>query len=209
VDESSARHTIDLHWRIANPRAFADRFSYDDLACGAVRIARLGGNAIAPDAPHALLLACLHRTAHHHSSRRLLWLYDIHLLALALAEGEWQQAVDRAVARGLAPVVALALSDTREALGTVMPRRCLESLHVHARDADADVLAYLQGDMSQLAAAASDWRRLAGVRDRTRFLREHLFPPADYIRHRYGVTSRLALPFLYTHRIVTGARWWL
>ncbi len=209
VDESGARHTIDLHWRIANPKAFADRFTYDDLSDGAVRIARLGANAIAPDAPHALLIACLHRTAHHHSSCRLLWLYDLHLLASGLTETEWQRVVDRAVGRGLAPVVASALGAAADTLGTALPRRFMESLQARAAGTDADVLAYLQGDMSQLSAAVSDWRRLAGLRDRARFLREHLFPPADYIRHRYGVSSRLALPLLDTHRIVTGARKWL
>ena len=30
-----------------------------------------------------------------------------------------------------------------------------------------------------------------------------------YMRHRYGVSSRGALPFLYVHRAVTGAVKWL
>ena len=153
-------------------------------------------------------MACLHRTAHHRSTDRLLWLYDVHLLATAMTSAEWDQALDAAIARGLAPVVAAALADAGALLGTTLPAGVLAHMSGHDAETDADVLAYLRGDMSQLQAAASDWRRLAGVRQRARFLREHLFPSAAYIRHRYGVSSRLALPLLYTHRIVTGAKKW-
>jgi hypothetical protein len=208
VDDSGARHTVDVHWRIANPKAFADRFTYADLAAGAVRIPRLGAAALAPDPVHALLVACLHRTAHHRSTNRLLWLYDVHLLASALTDTGWRRTIDLAAARGLAPVVAAALSDAEDLLGTTLPAGTLARLNEQAAGTDADVMAYLKGDMSQLQAAASDWRRLGGLRERARFLREHLFPSAAYIRHRYGVSSRLALPLLYTHRIVTGARKW-
>jgi hypothetical protein len=60
-----------------------------------------------------------------------------------------------------------------------------------------------------MQVAMSDWRRIRGVRARVRFIREHLFPPAGYMRHRYGISSRFALPVLYAHRAVTGAAKWL
>ena len=206
IDERGASYTIDVHWRLANPQAFAHRLSYDDIARSAVRIPRLGSNALAPGLAHALAITSLHRAAHHGSTHRLLWLYDVHLLASALNQAGWREAIDLAVQRGLAPVVASALTDARNRIGTELPATLLVELNAHA--ADSDVLEFVEGKMSQLRVAASDWRRLAGMRDRARYLREHLFPPADYIRHRYGVSSRLALPLLYTHRIVAGARKW-
>ena len=85
IDESGASHALDVHWRIAVPKLFADRLTYDDLSRDAVAVPRLGPHALAPSPPLALLVACLHRTAHHGTTTRLLWLYDIHLLATTLS----------------------------------------------------------------------------------------------------------------------------
>ena len=71
------------------------------------------------------------------------------------------------------------------------------------------MLAFLRGTPPQMQIAISDWRRIPGARARLRFLQEHLFPPASYMRHRYGISSRAALPFLYAHRAVTGVVKWL
>jgi len=215
TDESGACFTIDVHWRLANPQAFAHRLGHDEIARSAVRIPRLGDNALGPGVAHALTIASLHRAAHHGSTHRLLWLYDVHLLASSLTDAAshagndagWREAIDVAIQRGLGPVVASALTDARDRVGTELPATVLAELHAHP--ADRDVLEFMGGRMSQLRVAASDWRRLPGLRDRARYLREHLFPPAEYIRHRYGVSSRLALPLLYTHRIVAGAKKWL
>ncbi len=96
VDESGASHTLDIHWRIAVPKVFAERLTYDDLRRDAVAVPRLGPHALAPSLPLALVVSCLHRTAHHGTSTRLLWLYDIHLLAAALSERDWDLVVERA-----------------------------------------------------------------------------------------------------------------
>jgi hypothetical protein len=209
IDASGARHTIDVHWRIANPKAFADRLTYADLRPGAVPVPRLGAHAHAPATKHALLIACLHRTAHHGTSHRLLWLYDIHLMASILGENDWADVCRLAVERGLAPVLAAGLEDAADSLGTSLPEPILIRLRDASRRTDEDVLAFLGGPLSTLQVAISDWRRLAGWRDRTGFLREHLLPPPAYMSARYGTSARAALPFLYAHRIITGAPKWM
>ena len=50
----------------------------------AISVPALGPEARGLSAPHAFVLACVHRVAHHDSSERLIWLYDIHLLASAM-----------------------------------------------------------------------------------------------------------------------------
>ena len=209
VDRSGAMHTIDVHWRIANPLAFAERLTFADLIAEAVPVPRLGPHASAPCPKHALLIACLHRTAHHGTSDRLLWLYDIHLLASVLTDRDWTALAEMAHDRGFAPVLAAGLEDTRETLATNVPAEVLRTLRERAGHTDRDVLEFLEGAPSKLRVAASDWRRLSGWRVRTRFLREHLFPSRTYMRQRYGVSSNAALPLLYLHRIVTGAWGWV
>ncbi len=43
----------------------------------------------------------------------------------------------------------------------------------------------------------------------SRLIAEHLFPPASYMRQKYGLHSRALLPVAYVRRIVWGAAgWW-
>jgi len=209
ADESGASHTLDIHWRIAIPKVFAERITYDDLRRDAVAVPRLGPHALAPSPPLALVVSCLHRTAHHGTSTRLLWLYDIHLLAAALSERDWDVVVEHTLSSGLAPVVLAGLEHATTRLGTPIPPSVRERLDAGAAATEPDVLVFLRGTPPQMQVAISDWRRIAGARARLRFLREHLFPPASYMRHRYGTAATAALPFLYLHRAVTGAVKWL
>jgi hypothetical protein len=41
-----------------------------------------------------------------------------------------------------------------------------------------------------------------------RLLREHLFPPAEYMQAKYGFTGRLWLPAFYASRVLNGMREW-
>jgi Uncharacterised nucleotidyltransferase len=209
IDASGARHTIDVHWRVANPKAFADRLMYDELRRDAVPVSRLGLNAFAPSPVHALLIACLHRTAHHGTSTRLIWLYDIHLLANQLSENDWQDLANLARERRLAAVVFSGLDAASHKIGTVVPRVVVDRLRADVADTEADVLAFLSGPQPQMQVAVSDWKRIRSWRARVRFAREHLFPAPRYMRDRYQITSQAALPFLYAHRIVTGSVKWL
>jgi hypothetical protein len=209
VDAHGTSHTLDVHWRIAIPKAFADRLGYEELRRDAVSVAALGPHAFAPSPPLALLIACLHRTAHHGTSDRLVWLYDIHLLATVLSAAEWGVVASRAADTGLAPVVAAGLEDASARLGTSVPPAVLARLREAGATPDPDVVMFLAGEPPRIQIAVSDWRRIHGVRNRVRFVREHLFPSPAYMRHRYGLASAAVLPFLYAHRALTGAVKWL
>jgi hypothetical protein len=209
IDASGARHTIDVHWRIANPKAFADRLTYDDLMRDAVTMPRLGSNAIAPSPVLALLVACLHRTAHHGTSMRLLWLYDIHLLTACLAASDWDEIVAVAADRGLSATLAAGLDAACRMLGTAVPSDALDQLRLDAADTDDDVRTFLESHPAKIQVAFSDWKRLEGWQARACFLREHLFPSPFYMRQHYNTSSSVALPLLYAHRIVAGGVKWI
>jgi hypothetical protein len=53
----------------------------------------------------------------------------------------------------------------------------------------------------------SDLRALTW-KERSKLVREHLLPPAKYMRETYGVQTPALLPFYYVWRIVRGAREW-
>jgi hypothetical protein len=209
VDGRGVAHSLDVHWRIANPRVFASRLDYEEIARARVAIPALGPAAFGPSPVHALVIACIHRTAHHGNSERLVWLYDIHLLAACLDDEQWADAVALSRTRGLCRVVYSGLEAAGRWIGTAVPRCVLESLRTSPDGVERDIETFLQGVPGPLQIAISDIRRLNGVRPRLTFVREHLLPSPSYIAQKYGSTNRAILPFLYLHRILAGARRWL
>ena len=58
-------HVVDLHWRIANPQRVRPVLAYEELAAAAEPVPALAPRARGLRRVHALLLACVHRVAHH------------------------------------------------------------------------------------------------------------------------------------------------
>jgi hypothetical protein len=115
-------HCVDLHWRLANPQVFADAVSFDEMWSRVVDLPRLARAARAPSRAHSLLIACVHRVAHHNDSPRLIWLYDIDRLARRTASAEWEAFVVLARARDVATVCRRSL--TRAALSHFLFAGC-------------------------------------------------------------------------------------
>jgi hypothetical protein len=206
TDTFGITHALDVHWEIANWQVIARARSHRDLADRSVAMPSLGPAARALAAPDALLIACLHRAAHHRDSEELLWLYDIHLLAAGLTEAEWQVFADAADRGEVKAVCARGLALAREYFHSPVPPHMTDHL---ASPGDEASSIYLSKDLRLVDGLVADLRALP-FRDRIRLIAEHVCPPADYMREKYGVTSRRALLFLYARRIATGLpRWFI
>lgn len=205
VDESGARHSLDVHWRVVNPKAVGDRMSYAALYRDRIPIPALGPAACGPARTDALQIACLHRSAHHHNSDRLIWLYDIHLLASSLSTEEWSLTLNAATERRLEDFVRAGLDAAAAQFATPIPHAVREALEKAAADRAPEISQFAPG-RAEVRLLLSDFRHLSGWSDRIRFVREHLLPSPAYMAHRYRTANRAVLPFLYLHRIVTGAR---
>jgi len=68
--------------------------------------------------------------------------------------------------------------------------------------------AFLGGGLRQVDILKADLAATPGWTTRLGLLREHLFPKAAFMYERYGIHARLALPWLYAHRIATGLPKW-
>ena len=201
-------HVFDVHWRVANPQVFAGLLSYEELAKDATPIPGLGPAArgIAPAA--ALLLACVHRVAHHYDSDRLIWLYDIHLIASTLTVDEWTAFVTVAVDRRVAAICWRSLDLAREKFGTSIPDAVAMDDRLRAPAVREATAVYLTPGRRPVQNMANDLRALATWRDRLALMRQHLFPSRRYMREVYALSSRAPLPLLYATRVVRGARRW-
>jgi len=208
-DRSGRRHEWDVHWKIANPVAFSDLLTADDLLRAALPIALEGGaEARVPRRAEALILCCLHRVSHHHDSGDLLWLYDIHLLAGRLSAGEIGELVDVARRIGAGPICARGLRLARERFETPLPASLVGDLDGPGAGTRALPATYLGGDTRKARLLMADLAAIPEWRRRVQLVREHLFPPGEYMLARHGRTSRLLLPALYAWRIVRGAPGW-
>ena len=189
TDRFGVTHALDVHWKISNLQALADRLTHTELWNSRVPVAQLGRAAVTVDPPRALALALIHRAGHHPGSRNLLWLYDLHLLESRLTTAERQQFQAVVSARGLTSIANEGLSmasrtpsaDDRDTVRPWTPAEVL-GMDLHA---------------------LPDWR------SRGRLLCEHLLPPSSYMRAKYGVRSNVVLPALYIWRALQGMPKWL
>ena len=206
VDARAILYLFDIHLKISNVLVYADRLSYDEIRADAVSMPQLDSHALAPSPVHSLLIACVHRLAHHADTDDLLWLYDIHLLARSLTGAEWERALKLAEAKQLGAVVLRGIERAESAVGQSAPDFLIERL----RDlASREPPALIAGPGARMIDVVfTDFRTLPTSRARLQLLAEHLLPPASYMRRVYPRCPAPLLPLAYTYRIARGAPRW-
>jgi hypothetical protein len=206
-------HTLDLHWKINNSELLSRLFEYDELRSAALPLPALSPDALAAGPVHALLIACMHRARHkqapyyvdgvaYYGGDRLIWLYDIHLLALALSPAQWTEFLGLAGQKGLRAVCMEGMSQTQRCFSTPVPQQVMEGL---ARPGPMENAAeYL--DAKHLRRRWLDLCAHEGLAGKLRFARELAFPPAEYMRERFSHARPDWLPLLYVLRAIGGLR---
>src|SRR5262245_25874400 len=197
-------HALDVHCRISNVRAFSNVLTYEELAHDASPVPALGPHAWGPSPVHALIIACVHRVAHHGNSDSLLWLLDVSLLARSLEPHERDGFAELAEARGILAVCRSTLALADVAFGGV-DARWLASLAPETAEPTA---AFLRGRLRQIDILKQDLQASPRVWQRLQIVGEHLFPSSSFMYERYGTQWKLSLPLLYAHRVVTGMPRW-
>jgi hypothetical protein len=206
VDRSGLLHALDVHWRVSNVHAFAGALTYEELARDAVSLPSLGANGWGPSAVHALFVACIHRVAHHGDSVDLLWLFDVHLLARDLSLHEQRSFTELATTRRMRRVCARGLQLAADAFGGI-DDAWISSLE-DGSDASESSAMFVGQDLRQVDILKADFQALPQWRERAQLLREHLFPPAEYMRDKYRAWPGALLPLAYLYRIVRGSPRW-
>jgi hypothetical protein len=201
-------HLVDLHWRVSNAQRFGSVLAWDELRQEAEPLPALGAGALGLGRVHALLLACVHRVAHHRDAPRLIWSYDIHLLATALDPASWERLAHLSRTRGVAAACLRGLDVASEAFGTPVPDAVRAEL-AEAAALEGGLPAYAAPGRRHIARVWSDIRAMRSWTGAARLARQHLLPPARYMREIYAPDSTVPLPALYMQRAWRGARRWL
>ncbi len=188
-------HTLDAHWRWSNATLFAERFTFAELAATAIPIPVLGLPARGLGLAHALLLACVHRFVSLGGgiADRLIWLYDIHLLAQHLTDELSRQFTTLAEERTLCGPCLDGMDNVRTLLATALPDEVLSRLRI-----GADHEGFDPGQFRP--RWRYEWRTLCALPStilRLRWLGQRLFPSANSLRYQYGFGNRWGLPWYY------------
>jgi len=201
TDAQGVEHTFDLHWKISNRPVFAGCFSHAELSNRSIALPALGDAARGLAPVDALLLVCIHRVGHHRHNERLIWLYDIHLLATGFSFAEEEQFLERAKTKQIRAICLDGLIQAKSWYGT--DSRLIECLADHESAWAEPSHSYLTRGSNSLRDMLLDFRELS-FSGKCRLVREHVFPPASYIRQKYKTSSRLLLPGQYLARAIRG-----
>ncbi len=200
------RHNWDVHWRMTSSHVLSDAPPEEEVWEHLRAIDALG-SAQAPAAPHALMIACIHRLAHHHDDPRLIWLWDIRLLLEAMPAGEVNLFAQQAARHpAAAAACGRSLTVARDLCGATIPPGLMPLLEAATEPSSAAFLwsgsprraSYLLGELRSMPAG----RRL-------RALRQHVLPSLSSMRERYPGAPGALLPLLYPWRLLTGVPRWL
>ena len=187
IDARRIRHNFDVHWRISNRHRYARMFDLGELLANSRTIPGWAPTARCPCPVDALLIAALHR-ASHRGTDRLVWLYDIHRLLAAMDDDERLELADRAGAKGLLDEYLQAVAGAQYFFGE--GGRPPRDLARGVRTVDIWL---------------ADLKALPSWRARMALLKEHAFPPGDYMRRAGAGSKRLSLPVAYLLRGLRGS----
>ncbi len=198
---------LDLHWRIANPLAFARVLPFAELRRRAVPVRGLGPDARTLGLVDALLVACLHRVAHHHDEIQLLWLWDVHLLVQRASPDDREAFLRLAGRERMCAVCLRGIELSAECFGTAGARDLSDALRLCAA-ARSEPSARFIHDTRLVTVLRSDLASLDGWPRRAALIAEHLFPSRAYMQSMYPACPPALLPFAYGYRIARGAPKW-
>lgn len=185
----------DVHWSVTNLPLFEPLLRYDDVRTRALALPRLGSHAFGLSHPDALLLACIHRVAHHHDSDRLIWLADIAFLAQRMAADERATFLELARRGGVVAICKRSIELASEWFGET-------PLALPEVEGEASAV-MLDREITHGAMLVANLRALSW-RARAQRLWQLAFPPAAFMRASFGPRSRAALPWLYVYRGMRG-----
>lgn len=195
-------HVYDVHWDVANSPVVRDALPFEELLARAIPIPRIAPNALAPSHVHALLLACIHRVAHHHDVERLIWLYDIHLLREVMSADEQRRFWRLAAERRVVAICERSIELADEWFAEAPHDRARDWLSEDERTRDEPSAAFLDAGRTRGAVLTDDLKALSW-RGRLRRLLELALPPVGFMRQSFPSAPAAALPALYVWR---GAR---
>jgi hypothetical protein len=194
---------IELHWHV-HPYFGSSRCeSIEELFCRTVEIAKPSLTFESLHPVDALIHAAIHLTMHHNRQMRLVWIYDIALLARSLVvPDDWEALQERSIEWRARLAIENSLKLAQNWAGLQLP------------EGFNDFLAWPRPTHPELDAWTNATNRherkkallrlhmpgSSGIFDQVRSLLRLIFPPPDRIRQTYPPPHDWLLPLSYARR---------
>jgi len=207
-------HSLDLHWQVMNAPSLKDVLCFEDCNANSRPLPRLSPGARTMDRARLLVHACLHRAMQNNAPYfvgmdtyfepdRLIWTYDIHLLAKALGEDDWSQLCSLARWMGVSRPCLEGLLAAHARLGTEIPQAAIEALEASASK-DRQSSYFIRSHA--LSRAWQDVRSVVGLSAKLRYMLSRVVTTEPFLRATYPQLADRPLPFLYGRRLVDLVR---
>jgi len=198
-------HALDLHWRVSDWQSFAWLISFAELYAAALMLPPLGAAARRPGNAHALLIALVHRAGDIAGSGgefadRLIWLYDMKLLAETMSESEMEDFGRLVDAKRLGAIALDGLCACMERFRSRALAGLIEALERSPRAGEGAT--FLGG--GRFRREWIEWRAIPQWRMGLVYLSERLVPAREYMRERYPDAEGASLPALHLRRWIEG-----
>jgi hypothetical protein len=201
---------IDLHEKLNDHRIFTPLLSFDCLVANSIPVPALGEHARSPCPVHMMLHAAMHRAANfttvYHAAgesviepNRLIWLYDIHLLAKAFTFQDWMRLAEFAEQHAIRQVCWDALQASAGAFQTSIPSDAAKRIGIS--EAKEPSAAYLRTGLAN--KLLTDIKAQPNLRARWQLAAAYALPARDFIRQKYD-HKKVPLPALYLLHIARG-----
>jgi hypothetical protein len=214
AERAGTVQTLDLHWGLMNTWSLPHLLPTDETLTSAQPLPGLSPRARGIATEAALYHACIHRAVHVHSpyhvgehsyygGDRLIWFYDMHLLAPHLTPEDWARFMDRCRTDETADLCLEALENTVTLFGSTVPSDVLASLAALPKTGRVSLHLLNASAGRQFLA---DLAHVPGLRGKLGLIRMRLLPPEDFMRARYPALASSPLWVLYLSRIVGWLR---
>ncbi|MCP3953381.1 MAG: nucleotidyltransferase family protein, partial [Desulfobacterales bacterium] len=180
---------LDIHRKLNDIGFFANLFEFEELKEQSIPVPQLGPAARGLNHTYALLLACIHRIINIPlgiDENRLIWIYDMHLLCNSFADADWREFCTLARQKQLAGVCLDGLEKSERFFDTTIP---VEHHHNLVESARKERLSPHKVK-SRRALYYLDFVSNKGFVNKSRQLREHLFPSVQYMMNKYNPKFR-------------------
>jgi hypothetical protein len=204
VDSFGVEHYYDIHQKISNPVIFSDLLIFEEAWSRSISVPRLDARARTLCPTHALLLACVHRVAHHAEDQRPIWFKDIHLLTESLSQDEFDSFLKIAEDKKVLKICVEGVQLAKAKFETKFSEELFEKYRLKSENTQEASGSYLKSKYPRLRDLISNLKTISGFNHRVRFLKNYAFPDADYLLKKYSVSNRGWLPLLYFRRGMEG-----
>ncbi len=203
VHNSDEHYCIELHWEL-HSRGRVGRLPVPGtLFDNAVPLALASSSCKTLHPVDALIYAAVHMLVNHGKSIRLIWLYDIAMLAGALTEpADWKLLRQRSATWGAVRAVQTALQLARLWTGLPLQAGCADPSEwpQPAAEEEKDWEHVLHRRDSAFHRIADGLQREGGILKKLLFLLNAVFPSPAVVRSQYPVSCALLLPLSYMKR---------